>query len=281
MHPSTIYICCIKGGTAPTSSIHSFIPRINADNKWTLSFVNLGWVPHNKASSGSAETLQEQQHDRASKLRSIGTIGCSHTAYIRSSHTNKGTCGAAVSESSIRQFCAITETNKVSKGTTKSGGCYCLICEYGVLHVWLVDTCSMLPPQTALRWILYIDSYSINTEAHTHTHICMWTDQTHTNSNMTGVKSSFSLPPPFSLSFALFIFPQYSFNTRTPGPLSINYLYCLSSDLHSPVRICMDGARRACLILCRREFNSFIKSGTWRKVTAATTTTTMRSSVMF
>lgn len=51
--------------------------------------------------------------------------------------------------------------------------------------------------------------------------------------NMTGVKAGFNLPLP---SFTLIFFCLHCFNAETPVPLSINYLYCLCSDLHSPVR---------------------------------------------
>lgn len=116
---------------------------------------------------------------------------------------------------------------------------------------------------------LYIDLYlrHMRRGAHkvTHTHSSLQSrvrrarvqvKHTRKVNNLTGVKSSFSLPPSlfsFALVFLFFLF-QHSFSTRTPVPLSINYLYCLCSDLQSPVRICMDGARQACLILCHREF---------------------------
>lgn len=144
-------------------------------------------------------------------------------------------------------------------------------------------TCNTLPPQlsagpkvnaTARR----IDLYPSPTRRHArrvtctreqahsavlaHTHACARLKYTHAciKSIIWQVSNPALVccpPSPLPSSFFLFLF-QHSFSTRTPVPLSINYLYCLRSDLRSPVRICMDGARQACLILCHREFSIFI-----------------------
>lgn len=138
------------------------------------------------------------------------------------------------------------------------------------------------PASTALRWpqgercssshwFISRKHKGACTQSHTHAHIthrvararthaCVPIKHTHAKSIIWQVSNPalVCLPPsPLPSSFFIFLF-QHSFSTRTPVPLSINYLYCLRSDLRSPVRICMDGARQACLILCHREFSIFI-----------------------
>lgn len=135
----------------------------------------------------------------------------------------------------------------------------------------------MLPPHLCAgfkvnsmvhRFDLYLScTGGIHAKLHAHSHTQRESCGSNTSkvNNLTGVKPSFSLPPPFSFALVffykkLFIYflAQHSFSARAPVPLSINYLYCLCSDLWSSVTICMDGAREACLILCHREFSIFI-----------------------
>lgn len=152
--------------------------------------------------------------------------------------------------------------------------CYlsCLKCSHNTWG-WLMLpadwhlTCNMLQPQLKVKLItlIYIQETHGGKQSHMHTHtwscrhIHMYVgwSNTHKVNNLTGVRPGLRLPPSLSFCPHLFLF-QHSFSTRTPVPLSINYLYCLRSDLRSPVRICMDGARQACLIFCHREFSIFI-----------------------